>query len=739
MRLRIGRILEAVCLLLLLAVVALRPLITETYDSAGLPLTRVLQSIEDPLPFATLTIDAVILLTAVLWLASRALLSDRAYRWCGMEWAGVVIAVAAGASCVFAGNKRLAINGAVDWVSAVLLALLLVQLLRDQWRIRLAVCVIVASAATQAVECIHQAHSVFPETEALYAAQREQIWSQQGVGLDSQRVQLYEARMKAQEASGYLAHSNVAGAHLVMGCLVALSAGLATRRDGWRTVAWAAAFPLWLIALLTAYAAFLTGGLGALTAGAMMLVLMVWYFWKAPARRTALIWGWAAATCFATGVLAYGLARDSLPDRTLTFRWEYWKASVRMVADRPAAGVGSGNFGRHYLHYKSVASPEEVENPHNFLVSAATDWGLAGAVGVLMILIGVSRVGDRRMTREPAPPTDQRQGLAQWVAWCLALAALVFLPRIMLLASDDPAYRFFSTMLPLLAWVAAFMLTAAVPIGRFSTFSTGVAFALLAFLLQDTINFASLIPGTATTAFGLAAIMLASRYVSGVAVARHEIRNLQWWINVAIVCLAALLMAVVIPVAISNLYLRQGRQAGATATALEHYRRAGMWDPFDPQPYLESARVYRSISSGTSRDALGLAVRDLEEAIRRDSLYLPLHRLKCRCHLLRAELTGDSDDRSAAVAAAQRAVHLYPTDPASHELLGDCLAAMGRSERETDALRRAVTHYRKALEIDDARPEWETIRRLRPAQREALRTAITETEDLMEECSRNGG
>ena len=101
----------------LLVVVGLRPLISETYDSAGLALTSVLPGIEDPSPVTTLLIDGVIMLAAVGWLIARWRSKDRSYRWCGIEWGVLVIAVAAVVSCIFAGNKRLAINGAGDGLS----------------------------------------------------------------------------------------------------------------------------------------------------------------------------------------------------------------------------------------------------------------------------------------------------------------------------------------------------------------------------------------------------------------------------------------------------------------------------------------------------------------------------------------------------------------------------------------------------------------------------------------------
>jgi hypothetical protein len=321
----------------------------------------------------------------------------------------------------------------------------------------------------------------------------------------------------------------------------------------------------------------------------------------------------------------------------------------------------------------------------------------------------------------------------------LALAAFIFAPRIALLGSDDPAYRFFTTMLPLLPWVIVFVLAAAVPVINFAILATYSGYALLAFLLQDTINFASLVPGTATTAFALAAVMLASRYEAGVAVVRHEIRSFQWWTNAALACFVTVVVGIVIPVGTSNLYLTRGREAESATRALELYGRAGMWDAFDPQPFLESARVHWSIATGEECAPYRAAITNLDEAIRRDSQHIQLHRMRCQCHVACAELGGESASFEAAVSSAGEVVRLYPTDPASHELLADCLAAKGQFEQDKDALRQAATHYSRALELDDARPSWERIRRLRPRHRAALRNTVDRIEIELEQKSGDGG
>ena len=71
-------------------------------------------------------------------------------------------------SCWVAGNKRIAVNATVDWLCLPLLTIVLVQLLRQRWHLRLVLCVVLSSAAVQAYECFNQVFYSFPATKEFY-------------------------------------------------------------------------------------------------------------------------------------------------------------------------------------------------------------------------------------------------------------------------------------------------------------------------------------------------------------------------------------------------------------------------------------------------------------------------------------------------------------------------------------------------------------------------------------------
>ena len=399
-----------------------------------------------------------------------------------------------------------------------------------------------------------------------------------------------------------------------------------------------------------------------------------------------------------------------------------------MVVDHPLAGVGSGNFGRHYLGYKTIDSPEEVANPHNWMVSAATDWGIGGLVGMAMLVCGAFRIATRKRPPAPverAPPTeDAPPAMRCW--WWVILAAGIFGPRVALLGSDDPNYRYFVTVWPLLIWSATFLLLIGVSIRCHGRLATVIGFALLGFLLQDLVNFASLVPGTLTTAFALLGILTASHYVE-----TPHLESVRIGRPLLAVCLstAALLVfagTVVRPVWRSNDALQKARRAHDAEHSLDWYERAAGSDIWDPTPLYESARLQRALAiRGGDRDqSIRSAIAMIDMAIERDPMRSSLYREKSRCHLLRGEWFDSSEDLSAAIAASGQVVRLYPTDPAGHVGLAECLLVRGKVASDDDALVAARDHYRRALAIDAERPAWERIHRLRPTEQALIRSRI---------------
>lgn len=761
-----GRLIETGTLFVLLTVIGLRPLIGEGYDLAGVGLTAALAGISDPLPLYTLLIDVTILAAVFGWAVSKGLNPSRRYRWCGLEVGLALVVVAAVVSCLAADDKRVAINASVDWVSTAAIAVVLTQLLRERGEVRLALCVIAASAAAQAYQCFDQVFVGFAETERMYYEGREALWKAQDVLLDSPQVALFEGRMKAREASGYLAHSNIAGAYLLVTFFAMLGVIAGRWRRGAGLVEWALLVVPAVVGLFLLAAMVLTHSLGALAACAAGLVLWaVWYVarkWIAAHRGQALGFGWAVVIGGVLAVVAHGLYHKSLPGSSLDFRWGYWTASARLIADHPWTGVGRENFGDAYLKYKPITSPEEVKNPHNLLVGAASEWGVVGLAGVLAMMVGGSIVATRRLPE--VCPKSAGGGTVVPTAghprlWMLFLVVSIFWSRLNLLGSEDANYLYVATVLPAIVWLVGFAVYAFGPdpwehAGRDGWLRMAVLIncGLFAFLLQDAINFALIVPATATTFFALVGVSVAARRVPPPRREHaQEGRSGRWRWGIAVVTglvLVAVVVFLLLPVwrATSLVVKARANRAMAVDGPIEHhpanlfYLAAMRADMLDPTAAAERAEWLQR-AAGSSADPVSVlreARSSIDEAIARRPGHVPYHRRRTMISLSLAQLTNDPRDRAEALASAERAIELYPTRPASYVDLANLLLWAGHTEGRSDLVEDAVENFRYALDLDGRRPAWEEIRRFRPAKVEAIQSQIAEAQAWLAGREREG-
>ncbi len=693
--------LGTVALLIVLAIIGLRPLIAERYDSAPLSTTSALDGVRDASPVRTAVLDGLIWLAGAMWFASG-IGRGRRYRWTGLEWGLVVVAVGAGVSCVFAGNKRLAINGAADWVTCGFVAVLIAQVVRTRRDWRLAICVVMASAAAHAVECFDQVFVTFPQTEVMYQENREAFWGQQGVALDAPQVELFERRMAGREAVGFLAHSNIAGAYLIACGLVGVGVVLAGVGAG-RVLSGG-------LVLVVLGACVLTRSRGAIGAG--VLVGLLWYLgnWLRLGRSRVVVLAWVAALTVCGGIVGFGLAKGTLPSRSLDFRWQYWTASAEMVGDHPLTGVGSGNFGRHYLQYKGIESPEEVKNPHNIVVQAFADWGLVGGVGLVVMLVGASRVVGRWNVRNVRNDEWRFDGDRRHWLLGMLVGVVLFGVRVLFLDSNDANYLYVATAIPIMACGLGFAgVTVATRRVRGELLMAGVLAGVVAFVVQDMVNFGSIVPGTLTTVMVLWGLYVAGTRTEGGTVER---RGEVWMAG----CVAIGLVVAVFwvePQQRASGYARSAREARTADAALTLFKRAMAADGLDSSYAYEGAKVTRGLAMRLD-DAGGWLVRHdalIDEAISRDPVHLTLWREKVRGRLL-AGREGDVDVLKAAVTGAERCVALYPNDPDVHVVLADCLGALGRATGDVGLIGRAIQSLERAIALEDAKPEWETIRRM---------------------------
>ncbi|MCG3130508.1 MAG: hypothetical protein FLDDKLPJ_01270 [Phycisphaerae bacterium] len=784
---------RSACFFLLLVVCGLRPLIHETHDSARDVVSSGIAELSPAMPVRTWAIDLAILVAATGAMLTR--LREGALRRTGLSFGFMLLAAGALISCAAAGQKRVAVNASIDFLCLPVLAMGLMQASETRLHRRLVLAVIAASAAANAAECLDQRWFTLPDVRRMYEENRAAFWRERGVPLDSATVRMFEARMRAGEPDGFFFHSNVAAGYLAMTALAVAGVVLAaSRRTGVTSSSRGAGDPVRVsgaafvcgaaLVMLLVLAMALTGSGGAGVAFAAAAA--AWgglaglgrrarfRGWMARRKMTALVVGWGCAGLAGAAVVGHGLYHNSLPGASLSFRWQYWTASAPLIRDHILTGVGAGNFGRHYVQYKSIESPEEISSPHNFLVQAASEWGAAGLLGLIMLLVGGSArlagIGKDRGEPDPTaarePPAGRREmrdrgegeveGLsgASVLAWAAATGLAVFAARIPLLGSSDPSFVFVQTLIPGAVWLSAFAVVmrlsgdAGADVTDGPIFG-GVCAGLAAFFIQDAINFALFVPGAATTVFALYAVSASrqgelqsdgddgSRPRAGIKTEKAAL----------VVCAALLIAAIQQGGAIrrGNAALAEARELVASvmnaggaaprlaAAAAATFDKAAEADRWDPTPCIEKAEFQAGLwlGDGGSLVPSGFeSIRSaLAEARRRDPFRAEIERKTARIELEAARQAGDGGGEGgegvgaqrrhldAAAEAAGRAVLLYPTDPTGWRLLGECLLEQGEAGSDRAMPGKAVQAFERALELDAARPEWEVIRRFSPDER----------------------
>ena len=376
-------------------------------------------------------------------------------------------------------DKRSALDMWVEQVSLMSACLLSVQLLGDRKRFTVFVAVLAGIGGLLAVKGLWQVAVEIPERVADFAANREARLGELGLLPGSAEALAFEARLGATTPTGFFVMSNLYAAVLTIAlpAAVGLAAdktllAVATWRQGGRRhkghlhLPWIAAALTWMIAIVCGAALILSRSRGGILAATMALLATA-----AIARwRQALAGHWrkavvAAAAVFLLGVgavVAYGLARDRLPTKTMTFRWYYWTGGAKIVAAHPWFGVGPGNFASAYLQVRRPAAEEAVKDPHNIIVHAASQYGLPGGAMYLAIVAYVLVAAARpRRADAPQPPAYHPPKPALKAATIItAIAAAALATRSLVTGSTGSvAYFIIDTAIPVAALVAMLAMT----------------------------------------------------------------------------------------------------------------------------------------------------------------------------------------------------------------------------------------------------------------------------------------
>ncbi|MBN2584723.1 MAG: O-antigen ligase family protein [Planctomycetes bacterium] len=437
----------------------------------------------------------------------------------------VLLSAGAGVAAASASDRYGAVMGAVEVALGALYFLTCLMVIDGCEKVRWLLAALVAGAFVTAASAVLGRTMLQNTLLDYFMAYRLEILTDLGIRPDSPEEQMYRTRM-AGDVFGTFYHPNLMANYVAMGGLAALALLVGHARklfirqaDGKpKSVAVAASIVLSVVLVVMVIAVWLAKSrAGAAAAVAGVYVMVVLAAVRRRGLRVALIVGPAAVAAIALGIAWHmDLAPEAL--KSLRFRWDYWQGAWGVIRDYPLRGVGAENFGTHYLVHKLPHAPEEIKDPHNIFIRAWSEFGLLGLFGVVTLLVAAARESLRRPRdlREPRWPMAAmwRPMIAAGV--CIVVIGAVF--RGLGLLNEGAAYVAYETVVSLLLMTGAFI--GAVGAGLEDDASLadrsnrwlrcGILGALVVFILQGQVSFNFSELPTATAAYLLVALVVAT-------------------------------------------------------------------------------------------------------------------------------------------------------------------------------------------------------------------------------------
>ena len=718
--------LEYVLLALCVCVIALRTTFTEgpPMQSTALPV-----NLGDTV--YSLSTSAVLIFSFVLWLVWSFCSKKFYYRLTGIEIGLCLFCAAAVAAGFAAANKRLAITNVAVFLAPPLMALLLVQILDSQSKIKLVLAVIAALGVVSAYQCAEQFFISNQMTIEQYEQAPQSLLEPLGIEPDTLQHFLFEHRLYSRGVRGFFTTRNSAGSFALMTFFAAIALFI----DKFKNRKSPSSRPLHLLACATAAAIIIFGLaltrskgaiLGSLFAAATFIVYLR-FSNRLKAHKKAILITCLLLGLAGTGVVVwYGLNHGRLPGgSSMLVRWQYWHASARMYADHPITGVGPGNFGHFYTHYKPPEALESVADPHNFPLGILTQYGPVGLAGFLaMIFIPLWRTISPNPASSSSSPKAQSEPAFRTLAvrfLIVVSAALLFIrPMLMPVTPADTLDVMIYVIVTLYAVPAAvfiigfFLLT--VPFrttnnAQYTIRDTNIAAALFCAVLgaafHNLIDFAIFEPPVFTTLWAIIACLIAIDF--------HTDRRPQLVLKPPLVAKAIVVVVAVVvivayfyyawwPVNKSTDKIRQAHQAISNGQFEQAHRlldSAAKDDYLSPAALSMNGRLYLhhfELTQNRNRDLLLKSEKCLQAAIERnDAAFKNFERLTDVYESL-AEISSQQEKANwlnKAFDTASLAVERYPGCGRLQFKVAEIAEKLGKIDI-------AIEQYEKAIDIEDS-------------------------------------
>lgn len=733
--------LEYVLLALCLCSIALRTTFTE---GPAMQSTSVASNVADSL--YSLSVSSVLILSFVLWVVWSLCSGRFLYRPAGMEIGLGIFCIAAVAAGLAAADKRLALTDITMLAAPPLTALLLVQILDSQSKVRLVLIVIAALGVVSAYQCAEQLFFSNQMTIEQYEQDPKSLLEPMGIEPGSFQQFMFEHRLYSKGARGFFTTRNSAGSFALMAFFAAAAVFLDKLKNRPSDLAGrmyllgcglATAVILLSLALTRSKGAVA----GLLFAAAVFVVLRMFGSRLRPYRRVILAACVLLAIAAGWTLVAYGLNHGRLPGgNSMLVRWQYWHASAKMYADHPLTGVGPGNFSHFYPRYKPAAALESVADPHNFPLSLLTQYGPLGLAGFLaMIFVPLWRT----LSTEPASPSARNgrpepafRTLATVFLMIISAALLAIRPILIPTAFGETFDVIIYVIItlyvaPAAVFIVGFMLLAG-PLRqlrdtgneiRNTRTAAALSCAVLGVALHNLTDFAIFEPGVAATFWVMIACIASidahtKQRARLVRTPAPVVKALA--VAAALAASFAYLSCIFVPAAKSAVRIRLANQAisaGRLESAHKLLEEAGQDDLLSAAAWSLNGRLYLhhfQVTQGKDPELLLRAAECLQAAIKRNNAaFKDFERLTDAYYSL-AEVSTQQEKitwLNRAFDTALLAIERYPGCDRLHFKLAQIAEQLGKTAV-------AAEQYKEAIRIED---EYRAqFRRMYPERKEIV-------------------
>ena len=753
------RFFEGALLIICLCVLALRATYTESPYTMTINANQALGN-----NALSLLLSATLIFAAIAWLFAAFCRKQFVYRFSGIEIGLAIFLISSFFAYSAASNKRLAINDVVTLTAPIATALLLVQVLDSNRRIKLVLFVTIALAVTAVYQCSDQLLSTNQVMIEDYERNPQRHLDMIGAEKGSLKQFQYEHRLYSRDIKGFFTTSNSTGSFLILAGFAAVGLFIQKIKDTQRPVP---AGVIWfgIAAVIIIAGIFLTRSKGTITAailaGGMLTVYLMCSKLIAKYKTILLIICALIAAGTTALIVKYGVTHGRLPGgNSMLVRWQYWTGAANMYRDHPVTGVGGANFAIYYPRYKIPAASETVKDPHNFILSILTQYGPLGLSAFMAALaVPIYRNVFRKDPELPKSPGQQNTaGGFYGISLFSITLALLFLRPILVAADLGTNFNVKLSVIFLL-YIAPFCIFAAVflvlwlsenkiPFPKeppISDLKPALCCGLAGVLIHNLIDFALFEPGVYTLFWTMIACLIATnRQNKKTKTPLHPAPFIPRLVCAVIIIIVsfAIISACIAPTVTSSAKIQQALRNPASAELL--LNEASQDDKIDPLALNLAGRfcTQKFLSAKTKNtQLLNKAVEYFLKAARRDpENFNNLEKLSNSYTLIsqNSPATEKAEALRSAYEYGTEALNRYPGSDRIHFKL----AKIAEELKNTDA---TLKHYNKAVEIEDSYrqqfrimyPEKEVFSRLGPTNYKLAKERIKELENRLNKPAEN--